>query len=58
MAFKNVSSLVLVTVISAMHLRIFKNTNVYFNPFAFRFVKSSGKIKYRYNMLRKTGKYT
>jgi len=46
-----------VTVIPAMFLRIFTDINVHFNPFAFQFVKSSGEIKYRYNVLRKTGKY-
>lgn len=35
------------TVISAMHLKIFKDINVHFNLFAFQFVKSSSKIQYK-----------
>lgn len=38
-------SVILVTVILTMHLRIFKTINLYSNPFAFQFVESSGKIK-------------
>lgn len=39
-------SVILVTVIPTMHLRIFQNINLYLNLFAFQFVESFGKIKF------------
>lgn len=41
-----------------IHLRIFKNINLYLNPLAFQFIEGSDKTKCRCNgLIRKMGKY-